>query len=105
MRFLAETSTKTVPSPPAAHSSGMRSVGELLLDALGVGFGRVDFIDGDDDGDGGGLGVIDGLEGLRHDAVVRGDDDDNDVSNLCAAGSHAGEGFVAGGVEEDDLAA
>jgi len=42
---------------------------------------------------------------LGHDAVVGGDDDDHNVSDLSAAGSHAGEGFVAGGVEEDDLAA
>jgi hypothetical protein len=53
----------------------------------------------------GGLGVVDGLEGLGHDAVVGGDHDDHDVGDLGAAGSHAGEGFVAGGVEEDDLAA
>src|SRR5208337_4354151 len=81
------------------------AVGELLLDALGVGFGLVDLVDGYDDGDVGGLGVVDSLQGLRHNAVVGGHHDDHDVSDLCAAGSHAGEGFVAGGIEEDDLAA
>ncbi len=78
--------------------------GELLDDLLRVGFGLVDLVDGDDDRHVGGAGVIDGLEGLRHDAVVCCDDDDDDVGDLGSAGTHAGEGFVAGGVEEDDLA-
>jgi hypothetical protein len=81
------------------------SVGKLLLDALGVGFRLVDLVDGHDDGDVGGLGVVNGLKGLGHDAVVGGDHDDHDVSDLCAAGSHAGEGLMAGGIEKDDLAA
>ena len=50
-------------------------------------------------------GVVDGFEGLGHDAVVGCDDDDDDVGDLGAAGTHAGEGLVAGGIEEDDLAA
>ena len=81
------------------------AIGELLLHAIGVGFRLVDLVDGDDDRHVCGLGVVDGLEGLRHHAVVGGNNDDHDVSDLCAAGSHAGEGFVARGVEEDDLAA
>ena len=78
--------------------------GELLDDLLRVGFGLVDFVDGDDDRHVGGAGVVDGLEGLGHDAVVGCDDDDDDVGDLGSAGTHAGEGFVAGGIEEDDLA-
>src|SRR6185503_12047002 len=41
----------------------------------------------------------------RHHAVVGGDDDHDDVGDLGAAGAHAGEGLVARGIEEDDLAA
>ena len=81
------------------------AVGELLLDAIGIGFGLVDLVDGHDDGHIGGLGVVDGFEGLRHHAVVGGHHDDHDVGHLGAAGAHAGEGFVARRVEEDDLAA
>ena len=106
MRFLAETSTKTVPFAGACPLFGNEAaIGELLLDAIGVGFGLVDLVDGHDDGNVGGLGVVDGLEGLRHDAVVGGDHDDDDVGDLGAAGSHAGKGFVARRIEEDDLAA
>jgi len=39
-------------------------LGQLLLDALGVGVGLIHLVDGDDDGNFGGLGVVDGLDGL-----------------------------------------
>ena len=51
------------------------------------------------------LGVIDRLDGLRHDAVVGGDHQDDDVGDLGAAGAHGGEGGVAGRVDEGDLLA
>ena len=50
----------------------------------------------------GGLGVVDRLVGLRHDAVVGGDHQHDDVGDVGAAGAHLGEGGVAGGVEEGD---
>ena len=106
MRFLAETSTKTVPSPPACPLFGNEAaIGELLLHAIGIGLGLVDLVDGDNDRNFGGLGVIDGFEGLRHHAVVGSNHDDDDVGDLGAASTHAGKGFVARRIEEDDLAA
>ena len=97
---LAETSQKTV-SPP--HSSGVRpSAGQLGADPFGVGALFVDLVDGDQDRHVGGAGVVDRLFGLRHDAVVGGDDDHGDVGDLGAAGAHRREGGVAGGVEEGD---
>ena len=48
-----------------------------LTDAFGVCAGLVDLIDGDDDGDAGCFGVVDGFDGLRHDAVVGGDDEND----------------------------
>ncbi len=80
------------------------AIGELLFDAIGQGVGLIDFVDGDDDGDFGGVSVVDGLDGLRHDAIVGSGDENDDVSGFGAAGTHAGEGLVAGGIEEDDLA-
>ena len=44
-------------------------LGELLAHAVGVGARLIDLVDGDDDGYAA-LGVIDRLDGLRHDAVV-----------------------------------
>ena len=79
--------------------------GQLLLDALGVGADGIHLVDGHDHGDVRGLGVVDALHGLRHDAVVRGDHQDGDIGDHGAAGAHGGEGLVARGVEEGDGAA
>ena len=81
------------------------AVGELLLDALGLGVGLVDLVDGHDDRHLGGLGVVDGFQRLRHHAVVGRHHQHDDVGDLGAAGAHAGERFVAGRIDEDDLAA
>ena len=77
---------------------------ELLADAIGVRTGLVDLVHRDDDGHIGSLGVVDCLDGLRHDAVVGGDDEHDDVGHLGAAGTHGGKRLVAGRVDEGDLA-
>ena len=77
-------------------------LGELGADLFGVGALFVDLVDGDQHRHVGGAGVVDRLLGLRHDAVVGGDDDDGDVGDLGAAGAHRREGGVAGRVEEGD---
>ena len=76
--------------------------GEIGLDALDVGVGQIDLVDGDDDRHSGGAGVRDRLLGLRHDAVVGGHHEHGDVGDLGAAGAHGGEGLVAGRVDEGD---
>ena len=80
-------------------------LGQLGLDALGVGVGLVDLVERDDDRHLGRPGVVDGLERLGHDAVVGGHDEDRDVGDPGAAGAHRGERLVAGRVEEDDAPA
>ena len=52
-----------------------------------------------------GLGVIDGLDRLRLDAVVGGDHQHDDVRHLGAALAHGGERLVARRVDEGDLVA
>jgi len=47
--------------------------------------------------------VVDRFDGLRHDAIVCRHDQDRDVGDLRASGTHRGEGGVAGSVEERDL--
>ena len=80
-------------------------LGELLHDPVGVGGGLIHLIDGDNDGNLGGLGVVDGFHGLGHDAVVGGHHQDGYVGDHGAAGAHSSEGLVAGGVQEGDRAA
>lgn len=71
-------------------------LGELLAHAVGVGTRLIDLVDGDDDGDAGGLGVVDRLDGLGHDAVVGSHDQNDDVGHLGAAGTHGRKGGVTG---------
>ena len=49
--------------------------------------------------------MVDGLDGLRHDAVIGRHDDDRNVGDGGAAGAHGRKGFVARRVEERDLLA
>ena len=77
---------------------------ELLAHAVGVGAGLVDLVDGHHDRHVSGLSVVDSLDGLRHDAVVGSDDQDDDVGHLGTAGTHGREGLVTRRVDEGDLA-
>ena len=77
-------------------------LGQLGLDPVGVRVRLVDLVERDDDRHLRRLGVVDRLERLGHDAVVRGDDHDRDVGDLRAAGAHRRERLVARRVEEHD---
>src|SRR3954463_8640810 len=77
-------------------------LGELLADLGGVGPLLVDLVDRDHDRHLGGLGVVERLDRLWHDAVVGRDDQDDDVGDLRASGTHRGERLVTRGVDEGD---
>ena len=79
--------------------------GQLLIDALRVDAGQVDLVEGHDDRHAGRPGMADRFFGLRHHAVVGGDDQHGDVGDVGAAGPHFGKGLVTGRVDEGDLAA
>ena len=66
---------------------------------------QIDLVDRDDQRHAGVLGVRDRLDRLRHDRVVRRDDEDDDVGDLRAACAHGRECFVARRVEERDVLA
>ena len=101
-RFLAETWTISV-SPP--HSTGLQSVlRQFLLDAIRIGVGLVDLVDGDDDRHACRARVFDGFDRLRHDAVVGRDDQHDHVGRFRAARAHHRERFVTGRVEKHDAA-
>ena len=77
-------------------------VGEALFDALDVRLRFIHLVDGDDDGNVRRLRVVDRLDGLRHDAVVRRDDEHDDIRDGRAARAHGGERLMARRVEEGD---
>ena len=79
-------------------------LGELLTHTVGVGARLINLVDGNDDGYAGGLGVVDRLDRLGHDAVVSGDDQDDDVGHLGATGTHSRKGGVTRGIDKGDLA-
>ena len=65
----------------------------------------IHLVDGDDDVDARRFRVVDRLDGLRHDTVIGGDDQNRDVGRLRASCTHGGKGFVTRGIEEGDLLA
>src|SRR3954467_12305432 len=77
-------------------------LGELLTDLGGVGPLLVDLVDRDHDRHVGGLGVVERLDRLGHDAVVGRDHEHDDVGDLRATGTHRGERLVTRGVDEGD---
>ena len=67
-----------------------------------IGFRQVDLVDGHDDRHVGRLGVVHRLNGLRLEALCRGDDQNDDVGQVCTAGAHVRESRVSRGVDERD---
>ena len=75
---------------------------QVLLHLLHVRLRQIDLVDRDDHRHAGVLGVGDRLDRLRHDLVVGGDHEHDDVRHLRAARAHGGERLVARRVEEGD---
>ncbi len=65
----------------------------------------VDFINRHDNRNAGNPGMIDGLDGLIHDAVIGGHDQNNDIGNLRSAGPHRCKRLVTGGIQEHNIPA
>ena len=72
--------------------------GQLGADLGRIGRRQIDLVDRHDDRHIGGLRVIDRLDRLRHDAVIRGHDQHDDVGDLRTARTHGGERLVTRGV-------
>ena len=76
---------------------------EFCSHLFGIGVWPVDFVDGDDNGDGGSFGVVNGFYGLRHDAIVGGNHQDHDIGRRGTTGAHATKSLVAWRIDESDL--
>ena len=77
-------------------------VGQRSTDLLRIGTRLVYLVDGENHGDTGGLRMVDGLNGLRHDLVIGCNHNDDDVGDAGTPRTHGGEGLMTGGVEEGD---
>ena len=83
---------------------------DLMLQEIGahtvrLGVGFIDLVDGDDDRNLRGLGVMYGLDRLWHYAVIGGDHEHDDIGDLGAARAHRREGGMAGRIDEGNLGA
>ena len=78
---------------------------KLGSDAVWIGIGLVDLVDRHDDRHAGGFGVVDGFDGLRHDAVIGGNAKHHDIRDPGAPGAHIGKGLVARRVDKANLGA
>ena len=76
---------------------------KLLLHPVDVGGGQIGLVHRHDDRHPRRFGMADRFFGLRHDAVIRGDNEHDDIRDVRAARAHGGEGGVARGVEEGDF--
>ena len=87
----------------AAPGLGDQTVlGQLLEHPVGIGLLAVHLVDSHHDRHIGRPGVVDRLDGLRHDAVIGGHHQYHDVSDLGPTRSHGGEGLVTRRVDEGD---
>src|ERR1700730_3335595 len=73
---------------------------QFAAHSLWFGVRLVDLADRQDHRDLGGARMGDRFRSLRHDAIVRGDDENDDVRDLGAARAHRGECRVTGSVDE-----
>ena len=78
---------------------------ELLLGTLDVGLRQVDLVDGHQNRHVRRARVTNSLNGLRHDAVVGGHHEHDDVGDLRAASPHTCERLVARRVDKHDAIA
>ena len=76
---------------------------QLLADAQRVCVRMINFIDRDENRHFRRLRVCERFQSLRHHAVVRGDDEHDDVRDVRAARAHGAERRVTGRVEKSDL--
>ena len=75
---------------------------QLGADTVGIHIGLIHLVDGHDDRHFRRLGVVDGFDGLRHDAVITGHHEDDDIRRLGTASAHGGERLMARRIKEGD---
>ena len=80
-------------------------VTQFLAHFFGIGLGLVDLVDGHNNRNLGGAGMIYRLYGLGSGPLFGGNDKNDDIGNLRAAGAHGRECFVARGVDKSDFPA
>ena len=80
-------------------------LGQLLLYTLDISAGLIDLIDGNDDLNACGLGMVDGLDGLGHYTIVGCHYQDGNISRVGSTHTHSGKRLMSRCIQEGDLLA
>ena len=78
---------------------------EFFFDPFRIGGGLIHFIDGDDNRNPGGFGVVNGFNRLRHDAVIGSNHQDNNIRYRSPASAHRRKGRVPRSIDKGDFLA
>ena len=78
-------------------------LGQLLLNAVRVGFGFIHFIDCDNNLYLGNFGVVDSLDSLRHNTVVCGNNQDSNIGSHSTTLTHRSKCGVSRSIKEGNL--
>ena len=89
---------KHVGAAPLLRNDAM--LGKLLAYTSGVRTGLIDLIDRNNNGYVRRLGMVDGLDGLRHHAVIRSNNQNNDIGYASTTSTHGGKGLVTRGINK-----
>ena len=73
---------------------------ELVFNSVGISTLFVHLVDGNNEGNTGGPGVLNRFFCLRHDAIICRNNEDDDICRFCSACTHGGEGRVSRRIEE-----
>ncbi len=73
---------------------------QLLHNFIHGSFRLIHFVDSNHNGNFGSFGVVNGFNGLWHDTVVCGNNQNGNISCQCTSGTHFGKGGMARGIQE-----
>ena len=101
--LLSRDVNKHVLSAPLLRNYSI--LGELLADAGRICAWLINLVDSNYDWNTCSLCVVNRLNGLRHNAVVCSNNQNDNVGDLCTTSTHCGKGLVTWGINEGDLTA
>ena len=101
--LLSGNVNKHVLSAPLLRNNTV--LGELLTNAGRIRTWLINLVDGNNNWNTSSLCMVDRLNGLRHNAVVCSNNQDDNIGNLCTTSTHSGKGLVTWGINEGNLTA
>ena len=79
--------------------------GEFFLNTVWICSFFIHLVDGNNQGNASSLCMVDGFYSLRHDTVIRSDNQNGNICDICPSCTHCGERFVSRCIEEGNFLA